>query len=425
MDTSTIKILQVIIIFGLTYSAIIFDKIPRTLCALVGGGMMIYIGQISQDIAIKECIDFNTLGLLAGMMVLVSIVKRSGFFEALALWSVKRSKGQAKKLFVLLSIITGVCAALIDSVTAALLIAPMTISICRMVKIDPFPLLISEVLMSNIGGTALMVGNPPNIMIGSASKLDFIQFFENLAPIVMITMIVTILFILFIYRGSLTSTKLTQNDLSAIQISSAIHDKGNLKRSLLVLGGTILGFIMHDSFGLQSATIAMTGAVLGIVICKVDPEEAMKEIDLNTLLFFMGLFVLVGGVEATGIIEEVAKKSVKWVSGDTKTMTLLILVLSGLVSAFIDNIPFTATMIPLIQDIQSLLGVNVDYLWWSLSLGACFGGNGTLIGASPNVIIMEEAKKAGVQISFIKFMKICFPTMLLTLFVSGIYLWVR
>ena len=424
MDNA-IAFYEAVIIFAVTYIGIIFDKIPRTICALVGGGMMIYFHHVTQDMAIKEFIDFNTLGLLAGMMVLISIVKQSGFFEAMALWAVKKSRGKAKTLLILLSAITGIGAALIDSVTAALLIAPMTISICRMIKINPMPVLISEVLMSNIGGTALMIGNPPNVMIGSAAKLEFMQFLVNLAPVVIVTMALTIMVILLVYRGTLHSRELTEKELAAIHIRSAIRDMGGMRRSLAVLALTVLGFVIHGSFGLQSATIAMSGAIAAIIVCGVDPEEALKEIDMNTLLFFIGLFVLVGGLETTGVINAMAQQGITLVNGDVKTMTFVILALSGIASAFVDNIPFTATMIPLIQDMQNLMGLQADYLWWSLSLGACFGGNGTLIGASPNVIIMAEAARSGYHISFTRFMKACFPIMLLTLLISGIYLYLR
>lgn len=414
-----------IIIFAITYTAIILDKIPHTLCALIGGGLMIYFGLVTQDAAIKKYIDFNTLGLLAGMMILISIVRQSGFFEAMALWSVKKSKGRAKELLVLLALITGIGAALIDSVTAALLIAPMTISICRMVQINPIPILVTEVLVSNIGGTALMIGNPPNVMIGSAAGLDFMQFVICLAPAVLVTLVITIAVMLVVYRKSLSSRILTRQELDAIHIKDAIKDMEVLKKSLLVLGLTIVGFMVHSFLGLQSATVALSGAVLATLICRIDPEDALKEIDMNTLLFFMGLFVLVGGLETAGVIEAVAKKGISLVGGDAKTMTFVILFLSGIVSAFVDNIPFTATMIPLIQDIQNLLGINADYMWWSLALGACFGGNGTMIGASPNVIIMAEAGREGYNMTFKKFMFTCFPVMLLTLVISGVYLYVR
>lgn len=270
-----------------------------------------------------------------------------------------------------------------------------------------------------------MIGNPPNVMIGSSTNLEFMEFLKNLAPVVAITMLLTIFIILLIYRNSLNSRELSENELQGINVRSAIHDMKSMRRSLGVLGLTVFGFVIHSNFGLQSATIALSGAILAIVFCKVDPEEALKEIDMNTLLFFMGLFVLVGGLETAGVIKMMARQGITLVDGDTKTMTFVILILSGIASAFVDNIPFTATMIPLIQDMQNMMEIQADYLWWSLSLGACFGGNGTLIGASPNVIIMAEAKKAGVNVSFTSFMKVCFPIMMLTLVISGVYLHLR
>lgn len=412
-------------IFVATYLAIVSEKISRTLCALVGGGLMIYTGILTQDLALKEFVDFNTLGLLAGMMVLIAIVRDTGFFEAMALWAVKKSKGRGKELLILLALITAVGAALIDSVTAALLMAPMTLSICRMIRCTPIPFLITEVLLANIGGTALMIGNPPNVMIGSASKLDFNSFLINLAPIVVIVTAVTILTVLLVYRKSLHTTPLSDKEIARIRISSAIRDKKALKLSLTVLFFTIVGFVIHGYFHLQSATVAMTGAIVAIMVCNIKPEEAFKSIELDTLMFFTGLFILVGGLEKTGVIKMIAEEGIKLVDGDLKVLTFLILTLSGIASAFVDNIPFTATMIPLIMDIQKMLGINADYLWWSLALGACFGGNGTLIGASPNVIIMSEASKEGYKISFLQFFIVCFPIMLLSLAISSVYIYLR
>lgn len=412
-------------IFVATYLAIVSEKISRTLCALIGGGLMIYAGILTQDLALKEFVDFNTLGLLSGMMVLIAIVRNTGFFEAMALWAVKKSKGQGRELLILLALITGIGAALIDSVTAALLMAPMTLSICRMLRCSPMPFLITEVLLANVGGTALMIGNPPNVMIGSASKLDFNSFLLNLAPVVAIVTAVTILAVLFVYRNSLNTTPLSPQEIARINIASAIRDKRALKLSLTVLFLTIVGFVIHGYFHLQSATVAMTGAVAAVLVCNIKPEEAFKSIELDTLMFFTGLFILVGGLEKTGVIKMIAEEGLKLVDGDLKVLTFLILILSGIASAFVDNIPFTATMIPLIMDIQKMLGLSADYLWWSLALGACFGGNGTLIGASPNVIIMSEAAKEGYQVSFLQFFLVCFPIMLLSLAVSSVYIYFR
>lgn len=424
--SSSVQFYLAIFIFLMTYAGIMSEKIHRTICALAGGGAMIYFGLVTQEQAITEFIDFNTLGLLTGMMILISVVKQSGFFQVLALWALKKSKGSPRELLILLSIVTAVGAALIDSVTAALLIAPMTISLCRMLRMSPVPILISEILMCNIGGTALMIGNPPNVMIGSATHLDFNDFLINLAPVVVITVIVILIAVLLIFKNDFSSVRMSAKELEKIDIMSGVEDKSIFSRSLMVLALTVLGFVVHSRFGLESATVAMTGGMAALLFCGINPEDALKEVDLDTLMFFMGLFILVGGMENAGVITAIAEKGIEMVDGDSHLITFLILFLSGVASAFVDNIPFTATMIPLIQDMQSLMNLpHADYMWWALATGACFGGNGTMIGASPNVIMVAIAAKEGFNISFTAFMKWCFPLMLLSLFVAGCYLETR
>ena len=424
--SSSVQFYLAIFIFLMTYVGIMSEKIHRTICALAGGGAMIYFGLVTQEQAITEFIDFNTLGLLTGMMILISVVKQSGFFQVLALWALKKSKGSPRELLILLSIITAVGAALIDSVTAALLIAPMTISLCRMLRMSPVPILISEILMCNIGGTALMIGNPPNVMIGSATHLDFNDFLINLAPVVVITVIVILIAVLLIFKNDFSGVRMSAKELEKIDIMSGVEDKSIFSRSLMVLALTVLGFVVHSHFGLESATVAMTGGMAALLFCGINPEDALKEVDLDTLMFFMGLFILVGGMENAGVITAIAEKGIEMVDGDSHLITFLILLLSGVASAFVDNIPFTATMIPLIQDMQSLMNLpHADYMWWALATGACFGGNGTMIGASPNVIMVAIAAKEGFNISFTAFMKWCFPLMLLSLFVAGCYLETR
>ena len=424
--SSSVQFYLAIFIFLMTYVGIMSEKIHRTICALAGGGAMIYFGLVTQEQAITEFIDFNTLGLLTGMMILISVVKQSGFFQVLALWALKKSKGSPRALLILLSIVTAVGAALIDSVTAALLIAPMTISLCRMLRMSPVPILISEILMCNIGGTALMIGNPPNVMIGSATHLDFNDFLINLAPVVVITVIVILIAVLLIFKNDFSGVRMSAKELEKIDIMSGVEDKSIFSRSLMVLALTVLGFVVHSHFGLESATVAMTGGMAALLFCGINPEDALKEVDLDTLMFFMGLFILVGGMENAGVITAIAEKGIEMVDGDSHLITFLILLLSGVASAFVDNIPFTATMIPLIQDMQSLMNLpHADYMWWALATGACFGGNGTMIGASPNVIMVAIAAKEGFNISFTAFMKWCFPLMLLSLFVAGCYLETR
>ena len=415
-----------IFIFLLTYAGIMSERIPRSLCALLGAGLVVYSGLVTQEMALRHFIDFNTIGLLAGMMILIGVVKKSGFFEAMALWSVKISKGRPKELLIILGLITGFCASFMDAVTAVLLITPMTISLCRRIHVTPIPTLIAEILLSNIGGSGTMVGDPPNVMIGSATHLDFNDFLINLAPVVVITVIVILIAVLLIFKNDFSGVRMSAKELEKIDIMSGVEDKSIFSRSLMVLALTVLGFVVHSHFGLESATVAMTGGMAALLFCGINPEDALKEVDLDTLMFFMGLFILVGGMENAGVITAIAEKGIEMVDGDSHLITFLILLLSGVASAFVDNIPFTATMIPLIQDMQSLMNLpHADYMWWALATGACFGGNGTMIGASPNVIMVAIAAKEGFNISFTAFMKWCFPLMLLSLFVAGCYLETR
>lgn len=415
-----------IFIFVLTYLGIMSEKIPRSICALLGAGLVIYSGLLTQETALQHFIDFNTLGLLAGMMVLIGVVKKSGFFESMALWAVKVSKGRPKELLIILGLITGFCASFMDAVTAVLLITPMTISLCRRIHVSPIPTLIAEILLSNIGGSGTMVGDPPNVMIGSATHLAFNDFAMHTGPIALINIAACIIYLEIIYGKQLPKTEMSPEELAKINLSSVITDFSILKKSVTILVLTIFGFIIHNIIGIQSATIALTGGVLAILVCKVDPHEIFREVDWDSLFFFIGLFIVVGGLETTGVISTMAAAGIEAVGGDPHALTFTILWLSGLASAFVDNIPFTATMIPLIHQMQELLGLaHADYMWWALSIGACYGGNGTIIGASPNVIVAALAAKEGYNITFGHFMLKCFPMMLVTLLTSTVYIYVR
>ena len=302
----------------------------------------------------------------------------------------------------------------------------MTISLCRRIHVTPIPTLIAEILLSNIGGSGTMVGDPPNVMIGSATHLVFNDFAMNTGPIALLNVAACIIYLEIIYGKELPKTEMTAEELGKISISSVITDYSILKKSVTILALTIFGFIVHNLIGIESATIALTGGVLAILACSVDPHEIFRDVDWDSLFFFIGLFIVVGGLETTGVINALAQAGISAVGGDPEALTFTILWLSGIASAFIDNIPFTATMIPLIHNMQDLLGLaHADYMWWALATGACFGGNGTMIGASPNVIMVAIAAKEGFNISFTAFMKWCFPLMLLSLFVAGCYLETR
>lgn len=415
-------------IFLLTYAFIISEKIHRTIVAMIGGIIMLALGVVSQETALHH-IDFNTLGLLAGMMIIVAITGETGLFKYVAIVAAKRTKGDPLKILFSLGIITAVSSAFLDNVTTVLLMVPVTFSITRQLKINPEPYLITEIIASNIGGTATLIGDPPNIMIGSAVKeLSFMSFINNLAFISAAILIITLVILLLVYRKQLTTTAELKSGLMSLDEKKELKDKVLLKQSLLVLGLTILGFFLHQLFHLESATVALGGAfILLLLTSKTDHdlEHAFSRVEWTTIFFFVGLFIVVSGLVETGIINSLAQGAIKLTGGDIKVTAILILWLSAIASAFVDNIPFVATMIPMIQDMGTMGIANLEPLWWSLALGACFGGNGSLIGASANLIVAGLAAQEGTHISFMRFFAVGFPIMLLSVLIATIYVYVR
>lgn len=414
-----------IVIFLLAYAMIIWEKINRMVVAMAGGLLMVLVGFLSQETAIKDDIDFNTIGLLIGMMILVAITRRTGVFEALAIWAAKVTKGKPLGLLGLLGLITAVASAFLDNVTTVLLIVPVTLTLTDKLDVNPMPFLITEILASNIGGTATLIGDPPNIMIGSAVGLDFTAFIVNLAPAAIVIMAVTIALLLFWYRNDLEVSEENRQKLLNLNPQEVIKDWALLKKSLAVLALTIIGFMLHGMLHLESATIALTGAILLMLVSREEPEDILLHVEWPTIFFFAGLFILVGGLKSTGVIRELAAWSLTITAGNVEQTGYLILWLSAIASAFIDNIPFVATMIPMLQEMGQISGMNLEPIWWSLALGACLGGNGTLIGASANVIVAGIAEKNGIPISFRHFFKIAFPLMIVSIIISHIYLSLR
>ncbi len=414
-----------IAIFIIVYALIIGEQFHRMTVALTGGLLMLLTGFISQETALKEAIDFNTLGLLIGMMLLVTITRRTGVFEAIAIWAAHITGGYPLRLLALLSLITALASAFLDNVTTVLLTVPITLTLTDKLEINPLPFLISEIIASNIGGTATLIGDPPNIMIGSAAGLDFNSFLLQLAPISLLILLVTIGLLLLIYRQELQTTEENRLALLALNYRDEIKDQALLRKSLAVLSLTILAFMLHGTLHLESATVALTGAVVLLLISREEPEDVLLHVEWPTIFFFIGLFVLVGGLKATGVISALAKWSLTLTQGDILQTSLLVLWVSAIASAFIDNIPFVATMIPLLKEMGQLGGLALDPLWWSLALGACLGGNGTLIGASANVIVAGIAEKNGVLLSFRTYFKVAFPLMLVSILLSHLYIWLR
>ncbi len=412
--------LPAIIIFLVAYGIIISEKLNRTVVALLGALAMVVFHILSQEEAF-HVIDFNTIGLLVGMMTIVNILKRTGIFQYIAIKTAKLSKGSPWKIMLYFSVVTAVASALLDNVTTILLIAPVTFVITETLGLNPVPFLITEVLTANIGGTATLIGDPPNIMIGGATNLSFMDFLINLGPVVVVIFIVVLLLLKFIYGSQLKISEENKAKIAEFDETKTITDPVLLKKSGIVLLGTILGFAIHQSFGLESATIALLGAGILLLIGKVDVEEILTEVEWPTIFFFMGLFIMVGALEEIGVIEVVANQLISLTQGNVFVTTMLILWVAAIASAFLDNIPFVATMIPLIHSIGAT-GMDTTSLWWALALGACLGGNGSVVGATANVIVSGMLHKKGYKLTFGDFLKVGFPIMLVSVVISMIYL---
>ena len=425
METATIV---AIVIFVIAYALIISEKVHRTIVGLFGAMLMILFGIISQETAVHH-IDFNTLGLLMGMMIIVNITSETGLFNFLAIWAAQKVKAQPVALLVVLSTITMVCSALLDNVTTVLLTVPITFSITSQLKVDVMPYLIAQILSSNIGGTATLIGDPPNIMIGSAVGLDFMAFVENLSLISILIFILVQFILIAVYRKELHTQPELQDKIMRLPAGAQITDHALLRKCLSVIFLTITLFVLHGSLGLESATVALSGAGLLLLLTATRDENAivkvLSKIEWPAIFFFGGLFILVGALVETGVIRMLAAEAIHATGGNIEETAMLILWMSAIASAFIDNIPFVATLIPLIQDMGQMGLSDLTPMWWSLALGACLGGNGTLIGASANVVVASMSAQRGRPISFLSFMKIAFPVMIFTVLVSSVYVYLR
>lgn len=410
-----------IIIFVLVYALIIWDKFDRAVVALSGAMLMVLLRVLNQEEAFAA-IDYNTIGLLVAMMIIVMIMRRTGIFEYLGIRMVKASRANPFKLLVLVCITTGVLSALLDNVTTILLILPIVLSVTAELKVNPIPFIISAIFASNVGGTATLIGDPPNIMIGSQAGLDFVDFLINDATIAFPILFITSFLFAFIYRKSLVADASLKEKVMAMDEKAAIKDRQLLNKCLVVFVLVIIGFLFHGALHFESSTIALTGAVILLFISGINSELVLMEVEWKTIFFFSGLFILVGGIEATGVISMMAKGVIAMTGGDLFLTAIAILWVSAIASAFIDNIPFVATMIPLILQLGDMSDINIWPLWWALSLGACLGGNGTAIGASANVVAIGMAEREGYRITFGHYFKIAFPVMLLTIVFSMIYI---
>ena len=416
------------IIFVLMYVLIVSEKVHRTIVAMMGAILMIIVGIMPVDTALHH-IDFNTLGLLIGMMILVSITAKTGLFDYVAIKTAKAAKAQPRRLLIYLGFITALFSAFLDNVTTVLLMVPVTFAITNKLHIPVVPFLLTQILASNVGGTATLIGDPPNIMIGSAVGLNVVDFLANLSGIAVLIFILVELVLIAIYGKELHTQPDLQEKVMRLNAKSQIANPALLKKCLFVIALTIGLFVVHGYLGLQTATAALSGAGLLLLITYTRNEgmitKVLSKIEWTAIFFFAGLFVLVGALVETGVIKVLAAEAIKLTNGSVNATAMLILWMSAFASAFIDNIPFVATLIPLIQDMGQMGLSNLDPMGWSLALGACLGGNGTLIGASANVVVASMAAQRGKQISFLGFMKIAFPIMIMTIAISSVYVWIR
>lgn len=414
----------------LAYIFIAMEKIPKVTIALLGAGITILLGLVSQAKMTNGAlnphyfinfIDFNVIFLLVSMMIIVNITTRSGVFSYLANELMKATKGHPVLILMALGVFTAVVSAFLDNVTTVILIMPITFAIARKLDIDPIPFLLTEVFASNIGGTATLIGDPPNIIIGSAAGFSFMDFLNNLTGVVSIILFSVIACLALIFKSKLHADEEKMKEISELDNSKTITDKNLMIRSLLVLGLVILGFITHDITHIETCIAAMLGASVLLLFEK--PTDILKDVEWNTIFFFIGLFIIIGGVEASGGIKLMAEWILKVTQGSQEATSMLILWGSGLISGIIDNIPYTATMSPMLVEIQKTMGeAYTTPIWWSLSLGACLGGNLTIIGAAANVIVSENAAKEGHPIAFMRFLKYGVAVVAMSLIISTVYI---
>ena len=409
-------------IFLLTYGLIATERIHKTIAAMAGGVAMILLGIVSQEHAFEE-IDFNVIFLLAGMMILAGIVRKTGVFGWLAVRAARLAGGDGYRVLVVLSVITAVASAFLDNVTTVVLVGPITLFLAARLGMSPFPLIISEILASNIGGASTLIGDPPNILIGSAADLDFVAFLFNMAPLAVVLLALYLVAARWLFHGQLEVDAALRDGLLSLDERQMIDDPRLLRSSLIVLGLTLVGFLLHGPLGYEPATVALTGAVALMIVARQDPHEVLGEVEWPTLFFFIGLFMLVAGVIEIGLLTAVADAIVTVTGGALAPTSILILWASAVLSGIIDNIPYTATMLPVVDQLSA--GHESDVLWWALAIGADLGGNATIIGASANVILAAMAEREGHPISFGAFLRYGLPVTLGTVMISTAYVWLR
>ena len=412
-----------IVVFVVVIGLIISEKVNSAAAALAGAMALVVTGVMSAHKALSY-IDFNTIGLLVGMMVLVAIIRQSGLFEYVAIKAAKMVHGDPWKIMIAFILLTAVLSGILDNVTTVLLVGPMTIAIAKMLEINPVPFLMTQILASNVGGTATLIGDPPNIMIGSAANLSFVDFLKNTGVAVVLVIVFMIVMMRFVYKKEIEVEGLDTSKIMNLDPDKSITDKPLLIKGIVVIALVILGFILHDQIGMETSVIALTAAVVMLLIGGVNVDNAIQDVEWTTIAFFMALFVVVGGLTETGVIKQVAAVIIERTAGHPVMMMLILLWASALLSSFLNNIPFIATLIPLVLALKAD-GMDAEPLWWAISLGACLGGNGTMIGASANVVLSDISTKHGYPITFKSYLRVGMPFMLGSVFISMVFLLVK
>ncbi|GAB3435103.1 ArsB/NhaD family transporter [Actinophytocola sediminis] len=419
-----------ITVFVVAYVLIATDRIPKMVIALAGAGIVLGVGVLGSAEAFYSTetgIDWDVVFLLLGMMIIVGVLRRTGVFEYTAIWAAKRGRGSPRRIMVLLVLITAFASAFLDNVTTVLLVAPVTLLICDRLGISPVPFLIAEVLASNIGGAATLIGDPPNIIIASRAGLTFNDFLVHMTPIVLIELAVFTLLLPWVFRGSFAVDPQRAASVLELDERAAIQDSGLLVKCGVVLLAVFAAFVTHSVHHVEPSVVALLGAGVLVLISRSQPAQYLASVEWETLVFFAGLFIMVGALVRTGVIGELATLAARATGGDALTAVLLIVVVSALLSGIIDNIPFVATMSPLVAELAAGIDnpVHADALWWALALGADFGGNMTAIGASANVVVLGIAKHHGTPISFWEFTRKGALVTVITIALAVPYLWLR
>lgn len=416
------EITSIVVFLGVII-AIVSEKVHRSAAALTGATLLVLLGVFDVKKAVNY-IDFNTIGVLIGMMIFVAVVKNSGMFEYIAIKSAKLAKGDPWKIMIAFMVITCVLSAFLDNVTTVLLIGPMTITIARMLGITPVPMIISQIIAADIGGTATMIGDPSNIMIGSASHFTFLQFLGNSGVVSLCSLGALVIVMKFLYKSKMSADAGAVAKIMELDEKKSITDKVLMRKSLVVMAFVVVGFMIHDSFGIASCMVAMSAAVVMLLIGKQNIEYVISDVEWPTIIFFGSLFIVVGGMVETGVVGKMATLLMDATAGNQIVAMLVLLWAAAIISSFLDNIPFIATMIPIVLALGKD-GMDITPLWWAISMGGCLGGNGTLIGASANVVLSGISNKQGYPITFKGYMKIGYPFMILSLIISTIFLVIK